>query len=78
MFCEESLGKIEFRAFPKRVGPRILSLESVDHFGTGEHYSVVQKKLESSLAKLRWSGVVNLHCMQMAVAMSMRFIFGDD
>ena len=27
MFCEESLGKIKFRAFPKRVGPRILSLE---------------------------------------------------
>ena len=25
MFCEESLGKIKFRAFPKRVGPRILA-----------------------------------------------------
>ena len=32
MFCEESLGKIKFRAFPKRVGPRILSLQSVDYF----------------------------------------------
>ena len=30
MFCEESLGKIKFRAFPKRVGPRIISLESVE------------------------------------------------
>ena len=29
MSCQESLGKIEFRAFPKRVGPRILSLQSV-------------------------------------------------
>ena len=29
MFCEESLRKIKFRAFPKSVGPRILSLESV-------------------------------------------------
>ena len=38
MFCEESLGKIKFRAFPKRVGPRILSLESVDYFGTSEHF----------------------------------------
>ena len=38
MFCEESLGKIKFRAFPKSVGPRILSLESVDYFETGEHY----------------------------------------
>ena len=38
MFWEESLGKVEFRAFPKGVGPRILSLESVDNFGTSEHY----------------------------------------
>ena len=30
MFREESLGKIKFRAFPKCVGPQILSLESVD------------------------------------------------
>ena len=43
MFCEESLGKIKFRAFPKRVGPRILSLESVDYFGASEHYWVVKK-----------------------------------
>ena len=32
------LGKIKFRAFPKRVSPRILSLESIDYFGTSEHY----------------------------------------
>ena len=32
------LGKIKFRAFPKRVGPRILSLESFDYFGTSKHY----------------------------------------
>ena len=38
MFCEESLGKIKFRAFPKRLGPRILPLESVDDFGTSENY----------------------------------------
>ena len=38
MFCEESLGKIKFRAFLKRVGPRILPLESVDSFGTSERY----------------------------------------
>ena len=44
MFWEESLGKIKFRAFSKRVGPRILSLESVDYFGTSEHYWVVEKK----------------------------------
>ena len=44
MFCEESLGKIKFRAFSKRVGPRILPLESVDYFRTSEHYWVVEKK----------------------------------
>ena len=38
MFCEESLGKIKFRAFPKRVGPRILLLQSADYFGTSEYY----------------------------------------
>ena len=38
MLWEESLGKIKFRAFPKRVGPRIPSLESVDYFGTSKHY----------------------------------------
>ena len=31
MFCQESLGKIKLRTFPKRVGPRILSLENVDY-----------------------------------------------
>ena len=38
---KESLGKIKFRAFPKRVGPRILSLESVDYFGTSKHYGTL-------------------------------------
>ena len=36
--CEESLGKIEFRAFPIRIGPRILSLESADYCGASEPY----------------------------------------
>ena len=43
MFCKESLAKIKFRAFSKHVGPRILSLQSVDYFGTSEHYLVVEK-----------------------------------
>ena len=38
MFYEESLGKIKFRAFPKPVGPGILSLQSVDYFGSSEHH----------------------------------------
>ena len=28
-----------FRAFHERVGPRILSLESVDYFGTSDYFS---------------------------------------
>ena len=43
MFCEESFGKIKSRAFPKRVGARILSLESVDYFGTSVHYWEVDR-----------------------------------
>ena len=33
-----------FRAFPKCVGPRNLSLESVDYFVASEQYWVVEKK----------------------------------
>ena len=44
MFCEESFGKIKSRVFPKRVGVRILSFESVDYFGTSEHCRVDGKK----------------------------------
>ena len=59
-FCEESLGKIKFRAFPKRVGPRILSLESVDYFGTSEHYWVVEnKKRRILISKIAMVGCCN-------------------
>ena len=59
MFCEESLGNIELRAFPKRVAPRILSFESVDYFGASEHYWVVEKKIrilitQISMIQLIW------------------------
>ena len=37
--------EILYRAFPERVGPRILSLESVDYFGTTDHFSGRKKKL---------------------------------
>ena len=45
----ESLGKIKFRAFPEQVGPRILSLESVNYFETSEHHSGRKKKKEKNL-----------------------------
>ena len=44
MFCNESLGKIKFRAFLKGVGPQILSLEIVNYFGTSEHWVVKKNK----------------------------------
>ena len=36
--------EIPYRAFPERVGPRILSLEGVDYFGTTDHFSGRKKK----------------------------------
>ena len=33
-----------YQAFPERVGPRILSLESVDYFGTTDHFSGRKKE----------------------------------
>ena len=60
MFREESLGKIKFRAFPKRVGPRILPLESVDYFGASEHYWVVEKKIRFWISKIAMVGCCKL------------------
>ena len=60
MFWEESLGKIKFRAFSKRVGPRILSLESVDYFGTSEYYCVVEKKKRNLISKTAMVGCCRL------------------
>ena len=36
--------EIPYRAFPERVGPRILSLESVHYFGTSDYLSGREKK----------------------------------
>ena len=33
-----------YQAFPEWVGPRILSLESVDYFGTTDHFSGQKKE----------------------------------
>ena len=60
MFCEESLGKVKFRAFPKRVGPRILSLESVDYFGASEQYCVVGEKKRNLISKIAMVGCCKL------------------
>ena len=59
-----------FRAFPERVGPRILSLERVDYFGTSEHYWVF-------FSKTATEGVVNFYWMQMCLEMNiwLKFIY---
>ena len=44
--------------------------------------SVVNKKNKVNEqnfdGEANWSGVVNFHCMQMSLVMSMRFVFNDD
>ena len=48
--------EIPYRAFPERVGPRILSFESVDYFGTNDHFSGRKKKknLNEQNFKVYW------------------------
>ena len=75
MFCEESLGKVKFRAFPKRVGPRILSLESVDYFGASEQYWVVEKKKRNLISKIAMVGCCKL---LLYANESCESFFGDD
>ena len=60
MFCKESLGKIKFRVFPKHVGSRILSLESIDYFQTSEHYRVVETKIRIFVSKTAMVGCYKL------------------
>ena len=60
MFCKESVGKIRFRAFLKRVSPWILSLKSVEYFGASEHYWVVKKKRRILIRKIAMVGCCKL------------------
>jgi len=69
MFCEESLGKIKFRAFSEQVCSRILSLERVDYFGKRENYRSRKKKRRTLYH-------IKQNCV--GLVMSMRFIFSDD
>ena len=81
MFCEESLGKIKFRAFLKCVGPHILSLESIDYFQLeqdSEHYWVVGKKLRVLISKVVMVGCCKLSLCANGLVVSVQFIFGDD
>ena len=55
---------------------RLKALITLEQVNTTER-SKKNKNL-NLIAKLRWSGVVNFHCMQMSLVISMRFIFGDN
>ena len=46
--------EIPYRAFPERFGPRILSFESVDYFGTTHHFSGRKKNLNEQNVKVYW------------------------
>ena len=63
MFCKESLGEFKFRAFLKRVGPRFPSLESIDYFGTSEHYMSGQKKIGRCNFSLYATGSCDEHAV---------------
>ena len=82
MFCEESSGKIKeslnLELFQNVSVHQFYRLKALITLKQVNFTECSKKKEESELAKLRWSGVVNFHCMQMTLVMSMRFIFGDD
>ena len=60
MFCEESLSKIKFWAFPKRVDLRILSLQSIDYFGeVNTTESLKKKKKRIIISKTAMVGCCN-------------------
>ena len=75
MFCQESLGKIKLRAFPKRVGPRILLLENVDYLEQVNTSKWWKNKIWNKTAMV---GCCNLSLYTNGLVMSMQFIFGDD
>ena len=76
MFCEgeESLGLELFRNGSVHEFYRLKALITLEQVNT----SVVDKKRRLLISKrLTGAGVVNFHCMQMSLEMSMRFIFGS-
>ena len=62
LFCRERYVK-DIKLFRERDGPRILSLKSVDYFGTSEYFSE-----NFDIEAINWSGVGNLEsCDEHAV-----------
>ena len=48
--------EIPYRAFPELVGPRILSLESVDYFGITDHFIGRKKRIILMSKTSRFTG----------------------
>ena len=74
MFCEQSLRKIKFKGSElfRNVSVhefyRLKALITLEKLNTTEWSKKIRIVIRlSSLAKLRWSGTVNFHCMQMAL-----------
>ena len=46
----------------------------IDYFGTGKHFSGrTERRIFDGEAN--WLGVVNFHCIQMSIVLSMQFFF---
>ena len=78
MFCQESLGKIKSRTFPKRVGPRIQSLENVDYLEQVNTSEWWKNNIRILINKIAMVGCCHLSLYTNGLVMSMRFIFDDD
>ena len=66
MLCEETLNLELSRNVSVHEFYRFKALISLEQVNTSKW---AEKKKQSWLTKLRWSGVINFHCMQMAVVM---------
>ena len=88
MFCEGSLGKVndkDLELFQNKLVHKFYWLESqVDYFGTSVNTSVVEKKknvktgktsINSADSEANWLGVVNFHCMQMTLVLSVSVVY---
>ena len=75
LFCEESLGKIEQKMSSfSGMGRSANSIAWKRWFLRESEYFSENFDGEA----INWSGVVNFHCVQTSLVMSMQFIFSDD
>ena len=89
MFCEGSLGKVydkDLQLFQNKLIHKFYGLKGLI---TLEQVSIPQwlrkrkmlmgkTSINSADSEANWSGVVNFHCMQMTLVLSVWFIFSED